>query len=101
MKKFQKNIEDFICENCGFSVEGDGYTNHCPKCLHSKHVDVNPGDRAESCGGTMIPVGIELKKKDYVIIHQCKKCLFKRKNKARDEDMKAIIEFSKKVIFDF
>lgn len=38
-KNFTRVIEDFICENCGTEVKGNGYTNHCPKCLWSKHVD--------------------------------------------------------------
>ena len=44
---FTKIDEEFICENCGKKVKKLGYTcrNHCPYCLHSKHVDVNPGDR--------------------------------------------------------
>ena len=39
--------EDFICENCGKDVEKSSYTarDHCPYCLYSKHVDINPGDR--------------------------------------------------------
>lgn len=43
-KKFTKIDEEFICENCGKQVEKLGYTcrNHCPSCLYSKHVDVNP-----------------------------------------------------------
>ena len=53
MKKFIKVKEDFVCEHCGAEVKGDGYTNHCPKCLWSKHVDVHPGDRAAECGGMM------------------------------------------------
>ena len=38
--------EDFICENCGKDVEKSSYTarDHCPYCLYSKHVDINPGD---------------------------------------------------------
>ncbi len=49
--KFTKIDEEFICENCGNKIEKLGYTcrNHCPTCLHSKHVDVNPGDRQEEC----------------------------------------------------
>ena len=43
---FTRKVEDFTCEHCGREVHGNGYTNHCPHCLHSKHVDVNPGDRA-------------------------------------------------------
>ena len=59
MKKFQKRVEDFCCENCGTEVTGNGYTNHCPKCLYSKHVDINPGDRLNSCGSMMKPTNIE------------------------------------------
>lgn len=50
-KKFQRQIEDFVCEKCGKEVKGDGYTDHCPRCLRSKHVDVNPGDRRSKCNG--------------------------------------------------
>ncbi|MBU3901416.1 RNHCP domain-containing protein, partial [Patescibacteria group bacterium] len=44
-KKFQRKIEDFVCGHCGPKIKGTGYTDHCPKCLWSQHVDVNPGDR--------------------------------------------------------
>ena len=84
--KFKKHTEDFVCERCGFFVEGDGYTNHCPECLWSKHVDVFPGDRAGECGGMMEPVGVEIKNKEYVILHKCVKCGFEKKNKAAKED---------------
>ena len=86
MKLFQRKIEDFVCENCGYKVTGTGYTNHCPKCLYSKHVDINPGDRAENCGGLMEPVGIEQDHGEYTIIHKCLKCGRLRKNKAAPED---------------
>ena len=73
--KFQKNKEDFVCQNCGFKVKGTGYTNHCPNCLWSKHVDIYPGDRKNNCGGLMKPIKIEVKNDNYLIIHQCLKCL--------------------------
>ncbi|HCR42265.1 TPA: hypothetical protein DIV45_02815, partial [Patescibacteria group bacterium] len=38
-KNFIRTKEDFTCENCGHRVKGSGYTNHCPKCLYSQHVD--------------------------------------------------------------
>ena len=60
-KKFQRTKEDFTCEKCGLVVKGSGYTNHCSRCLWSKHVDVNPGDRQTTCQGFMEPVGVELK----------------------------------------
>ena len=56
MKKFTKRKENFICENCGHFVVGNGFTNHCPNCFFSKHVDINPGDRLCSCNGLMKPI---------------------------------------------
>ena len=73
-KGFQRRIEDFTCDHCGTSVKGDGYTNHCPKCLWSKHVDVNPGDRANTCGGLMKPVRTEGTVAKYFLVHECVKC---------------------------
>jgi DNA-directed RNA polymerase subunit RPC12/RpoP len=97
-KKFSKNDDEFICENCGSKVERLGYTsrNHCPKCLYSKHVDINPGDRAETCHGMLEPVGIEINtKKGYIIVSRCKKCGSIRKNKAaEDDDIEKIITLS-------
>jgi len=84
--KFQKNIENFTCEHCGALVKGTGYTNHCPKCLWSKHVDVFPGDRAEECGGLMEPIGLAAKKSGYILTHRCIKCGEERTNKCVHED---------------
>ena len=88
-KRFTKIDEEFICDNCGNKVKKLGYTSrdHCPKCLYSKHVDINPGDRLEECHGDLIPVSVELNsKKGYVIIYRCKKCGKTRKNKAAEDD---------------
>jgi len=85
-KKFQKRIEDFVCEKCGAFVKGTGYTDHCPECLWSKHVDVNPGDREAECGGLMEPIGVEVKGGEYIIHYQCQKCGYKFRVKARPED---------------
>jgi hypothetical protein len=78
-KRFQRRIEDFTCEHCGAAVHGDGYTNHCPKCLWSKHVDVNPGDRAEACGDMMEPIRLEGSSPDYRIVHRCTRCGVERR----------------------
>ncbi len=97
MKKFTKKVENFICENCGKSVIGNGYTNHCPFCLYSKHVDINPGDRSCTCGGLMKPIEIQQKNGEFVILHKCIKCGFERKNKVQEnDDINKIIEISKK-----
>ena len=96
MRKFVEIDEAFTCENCGYEVKPLGYSsrNHCPKCLHSKHVDINPGDRAEECKGILVPINIENNsKKGQVIIFRCKKCGQIRKNKvAEDDDFDTIIK---------
>ena len=74
MKLFQKKVEDFRCEKCGEKIIGGGYTNHCTKCLWSKHMDVNPGDRAADCGGMMEPILVEGIVDKYMITQKCKKC---------------------------
>jgi len=71
---FERRTEDFVCEKCGTRVEGNGYTNHCPTCLWSKHVDIHPGDRAEKCGGMMRPVRVEGTATRYRIVHHCLQC---------------------------
>lgn len=86
---FTKIDEEFVCENCGNEVKKLGYTcrDHCPKCLHSKHVDINPGDRAEECHGDLEPISVELNsKKGYVILYRCQKCGAIKKNKAAEDD---------------
>ena len=85
-KKFIRKKEDFVCEHCGVQVSGNGYTNHCPKCLWSKHVDINPGDRASDCGGMMRPVDVELKGSIYIITHRCVECGYEKRNEAAEED---------------
>jgi DNA-directed RNA polymerase subunit RPC12/RpoP len=85
-KKFQRRKEDFFCEKCGAEVLGSGYTNHCPKCLWSKHVDINPGDREEVCQGMMEPIKIEFKNGRYFVLHRCLECGKEKFNNIGDED---------------
>lgn len=83
---FKKKKEDFECEQCGATVIGDGYTNHCTECLYSKHVDIHPGDREATCGGLMKPIAIEKKGDNIVITHRCEKCDHTKKNKWQKND---------------
>lgn len=86
MKTFQRTIEDFTCENCGNFENGNGYTNHCSKCLYSKHVDVNPGDRLSSCFGLMEPISVEMDHGEMKIVHRCQKCDHVKRNKKAEND---------------
>ena len=74
-RNFIRKKENFICEKCGERVVGDGYTDHCPKCLWGKHVDdVLPGDRASKCQGAMEPVKTIYEKGKFKIYYRCQKC---------------------------
>lgn len=101
-RNFTEIDEEFICDNCKRKVPKLEYScrNHCPHCLHSKHVDKNPGDRQEECHGDLEPVSLEISpKKGYVIVFRCKKCGAIRKNKAaKDDNMDLIIDLSSKQI---
>ena len=90
--------ENFVCDICQTEVKGNGYTNHCPNCLWSKHVVGNtPGDRFSACGGLMEPVGVEMKNGQYRIVHRCQKCGKKTINKTSSKDnFEKIIELSTK-----
>lgn len=85
-KKFQKKVEDFVCEKCGKEVKGTGFTNHCPECLWSKHVDNNPGDREATCQGLMKPIAVEGTSPYYDIVHRCEKCGYQKRNKINPAD---------------
>ena len=85
-KKFKRKIEDFVCENCKAKVKGNGYTDHCPKCLWSKHVDINPGDREANCDGLMQPISAEKKSEEYIIHYKCLKCNYKHSVKSSPDD---------------
>lgn len=95
--KFTKKVEDFVCEHCGHEVKGNGFTNHCPACLWSKHVDNYPGDRAATCGGLMRPIRVELEKQEYIITHECVKCGYSKRNKmSLDDDFDVVTQIAQR-----
>ena len=99
MKKFLMRDEFFVCENCGEHVSKLNYTarDHCPFCLYSKHVDINPGDRLNTCQGLLKPIDIEKFKDSFKIIYKCENCGIIHKNvMANDDDFDKIIILSKK-----
>lgn len=71
--------ESFTCKVCGRLVvpngAGSDHRNHCPYCLTSMHLDIEPGDREADCGGAMEPVAVWVRKNgEWAIIHHCKIC---------------------------
>ncbi len=102
-KRFSKNDNGFICAHCGKEVLplGKSSRNHCPFCLTSLHVDVNPGDRANGCRGKLMAVAaLADPKKGYIIIHKCERCGKLLRNRAahdadvQPDDIRLIIKLT-------
>ncbi|MGN0692482.1 MAG: RNHCP domain-containing protein [Oscillospiraceae bacterium] len=85
-RSFDKNYyrthscsEVFTCRACGRQVvpegAGSNHRNHCPYCLCSVHLDIEPGDRAADCGGLMEPIAVWVRKNgEWAVIHRCRIC---------------------------
>lgn len=83
--------ETFICNVCGRTVVPNGagseHRNHCPYCLHSKHLDIEPGDRAADCGGAMEPIAVWVRKNgEWALVHRCRVCGALSSNRVAADD---------------
>jgi len=74
--RFTKNNRGFDCVECGRAVppHPSSSRDHCHHCLTGLHVDVNPGDRLNECGGVLEPIGLQTKSGKTKIVYRCKKC---------------------------
>lgn len=84
-------LDSFVCKQCGQLVTPDGagsrHRNHCPRCLHSLHVDERPGDRASVCEGVMEPISVWVRKSgEWAIVHRCKRCGHLSSNRIAADD---------------
>ncbi len=110
----------FRCRNCDYQVSnsnliGTAHRNHCPSCLFSLDVDLEPGDRKSQCQGIMEPIGLTFKKEgekdkygkarqgELMLIHECLRCNKISINRiAGDDKPKTIIDlFEKSQKIDF
>ena len=88
----RRNESDgFVCRRCKRAVNGEAYgtrhRNHCPHCLWSLHVDIAPGDRRQTCGGSMEPIAVWAKRDgEWAIVHRCQSCGTLRTNRVAGDD---------------
>ncbi len=89
--------DSFTCKVCGRLVvpsgAGSEHRNHCPNCLSSQHLDIDPGDRSADCGGVMEAIAVWVRKNgEWAIIHRSKICgaLSSNRIAADDNPMKLI-----------
>lgn len=96
--------ESFTCRNCGYPVvpsgAGSDHRNHCPNCLCSVHLDIEPGDRESDCGGLMEPVAVWVRKNgEWAIIHRCRRCgAFSSNRVAADDNPVKLMSIAMKPI---
>ncbi len=89
--------ESFKCRHCrafiGPTIGGGRHRNHCPICLHSRHVDGRrPGDRAGDCGAVMAPVArFDRPGGEPVLVHRCLGCGLERHNRLAADDNLALL----------
>ena len=88
----------FRCRHCRvmvYPLSGGGqHRNHCPRCLHSRHVDDHqPGDRLSVCGSSMSPIGaFQRPDGESVLVHRCQGCGVERFNRiAADDDFALVL----------
>lgn len=97
-KQFEKGYyknhpcdESFTCKFCGQLVvpagAGSDHRNHCPNCLSSLHLDIEPGDREADCGGIMEAVAVWVRKGgEWAIVHRCRRCGWLSSNRVAADD---------------
>lgn len=99
-KKFAKNNQSFVCDNCGKEVPAHltSSRDHCCFCLWGKHVDINPGDRKNGCKGMLKPIGIRTTGGKSQIVYDCAKCQGRIFNIiAEDDNKESITELYSKI----
>lgn len=81
----------FTCTRCRHHVPASSYgvkhRNHCPRCLWSRHLDDEPGDRRVSCAQPMEPIAIEVRRDgEWAIVHRCTGCGIIKTNRIAGDD---------------
>nr|WP_199931447.1 RNHCP domain-containing protein [Streptomyces sp. CB02923] len=71
--------DTFTCVRCGLTVTtldpAGNRRNHCPSCLHSRHVRDAVEGGPSTCRSRMSPIAIAvLRTGDWMVIHRCTRC---------------------------
>lgn len=92
--------ETFVCLNCGAAIPpvaiGGKNRNHCPRCLHSRHMDITAGDRRSPCKASMQPIAVWAKGDgEWSLLHRCERCGIIRANRiAADDDETELLKLA-------
>jgi hypothetical protein len=91
MTHHTRSSASFTCIVCRAVVPSVGFgtrhRNHCPRCLWSRHLDEQPGDRACACREPMEPIAIEVRRDgEWAIVHRCTGCAALKVNRIAGDD---------------
>ncbi|MEU9861835.1 RNHCP domain-containing protein [Streptomyces sp. NPDC047971] len=72
-------LTTFTCAWCGLTVSADAADgaprDHCPSCLHSRHVLDHVEGGPSDCEGLMSPIAVAVPRNgDWRVIHRCSRC---------------------------
>ncbi|MEV0442470.1 RNHCP domain-containing protein [Streptomyces spectabilis] len=89
-------LTTFACAWCGLTVSAttaDGVPrDHCPSCLHSRHVTDHVEGGPSPCHGRMSPIAIAvLRTGDWRVIHRCVRCDELTSSPVRTDDNQLIL----------
>ncbi|ATY96659.1 RNHCP domain-containing protein [Streptomyces bacillaris] len=89
-------LTTFACTWCGLTVSAyaaDGEPrNHCPSCLHSRHVLDHVEGGPSDCEGRMSAIAIAvLRTGEWMVVHRCVRCDELTSNPVRTDDNQLIL----------
>lgn len=90
------SLSSITCAHCGhtFSSHAPGtrHRNHCPHCLSSVHLDIEPGDRASNCRSVMTAFSVAVRPSgEWEILHRCNRCGVIHANRIAGDDSAVVL----------
>lgn len=90
------NSSTFSCLWCRLTVPvataDGGQRNHCPSCLHSRHVFDQATGGPSTCRGAMSPIAIAVPRAgDWRVIHRCARCDELASDSVREDDNQLVV----------
>ncbi|MEU8521645.1 RNHCP domain-containing protein [Streptomyces sp. NBC_01216] len=91
-----RSTSTFTCVRCGLDVAFLGPDrvprDHCPSCLHSRHVQDHVEGGPSGCRSRMAPISIAvLRTGDWAVVHRCARCDELTSSPVRADDNRLVL----------
>ena len=96
MSAGMRGAETFGCLRCGLTVTAyapDGARrDHCPGCLHARHVDDHVAGGSSPCRSRMTPIAIAAPRAcGWMLVHRCAACAELTASPVRGDDNRLVL----------